>query len=702
MRVKPFTQIADVLLPLHAQAGALAHARIPKGAKRARALGRVQGNVNAIVHDARKAVRKLNGDAHSPAAVESFSAVVDALDGAKLSQTYARKMGKELSAATANLITGEAAYAVNQIAAKADNTITASDLKNIVAVIELPSGIREQYPQATALAKTLRAGELPKNDEDTLDVIEAVRRSEIARGIVSSPTTTPELVRQQFAAILAKPNHELELGDLRTLAAIESLPRALKVGVPETGGSLAEIHYNKELPGASNDVGYEINRVRLDAEIQKLTADPHSTPAALLSRVEQILDRPSEQITSDDLRTLAAIEQLPSGLRPQLMTAKVGDSQAWRMEELYLWQQLPTDGQVGAGVIHDLRSEMKQARYLRNPQNNAESTAKLYADILAKPDSQFTRDDAQMIAIIHSLPDRYKTKLHPVLKKSASVDLLPYTPSYVEKQVAHIRLEYNQRAFDARPGLTPESLLQEYKAILAKEDEQITRDDLMVLALIENAPESLRSRLPIMNMFKDFPFVSSEGMYIHRYFPTDSLEALQAFTHLRDVLLDGGHAGTDRIAESVAKVHNLSPALLQMLEIPGMHAMAVLPLPPESRLAINLQRVEAALAPAEGDDVLMAADSAVRMIAALTTARSDVAALMGGDALTAGIAHKLDGLLEGNIQRIQGSNKDGFSYHPDYAELGKIRALGSLLATHVERGAEVGVPAAHVAPQLTW
>jgi hypothetical protein len=234
----------------------------------------------------------------------------------------------------------------------------------------------------------------------------------------------------------------------------------------------------------------------------ELRADPDGAPKRLVARLERVLGRSDSEFTAEDVRLLAAVDGLPSELRPPMpMPARPAHPLAHQYVHGWLPSGKPSYGQVSSSMdIARWRLSLEGLQLAHQP-DAAARIATLLDRIHDVPATDLTIDDLHQLAVIDQLPPALRPDL-PAPVTQPIVDL--YRESLHEGRLTgqaklelrSVRLSQAAQRLADEPGASKERFADEVHAIATRPSEELTWDDVVRVGTIERLPAALRPGFP--------------------------------------------------------------------------------------------------------------------------------------------------------------------------------------------------------------
>jgi hypothetical protein len=383
---------------------------------------------------------------------------------------------------------------------KTDEQITADDVKRLALFEQLPDGRRPAIPATSRMSmrQLHQQGALPAGDADARKEFEALRTWRQADRVQQDPAVTRATLRADLDRILAKPDAEITMDDLRFVRSIDRVAGGKRVELPRrvTAYSFDDLLANRWLPSGDGDARAEFANLRTWRERERIVEDPNVTRATLTAELDGILDKSDGEVTIADMRRLALLDDLPKELRPQLPPKATASSRG----DLYRNSWLPSGDSDARAEFANLRIHREGARLVEDSSVTHDSTTAEALAIIDKTDEQITADDVKRLALFEQLPEGRRPLL-PRPARHSMGDLhrngwLPASDRDARREFEQLRSWRQATRIDADPAITRETLRGQLETILAKPDDQVTIDDLRLIVLMERAGPAKRIELP--------------------------------------------------------------------------------------------------------------------------------------------------------------------------------------------------------------
>ena len=557
------------------------------------------------------------------------------------------------------------------ILAKDDSQITSTDMRRIALFDQVDPGKRLELPAPVVPKEdrqTLARNGAPSNTPGYASrELANLRMWHEARRLEADSSVTRETLLAELDTILAKPDPEVTTADVARIATFDLLGDAKHLALPAIGDrhTMATHGWLPANHAYARDVRSELTNLRLWREARRLDADPSVTRESTLAELGSILAKPDADITADDMLRIALLEH--TGVAPSLnLPTNVGD---YTRQSMALWGWTPaTHARYVTPELASLRL-WHEARLLdADPTATRETLSAELATILAKPNSEITADDMRRLALLDQLDDAKRIDLPPqVGDDRRTLALAGWTPRaharYVTPELANLRHWHEARALDEDPAVTRDTLMREISDILAKPDELITTDDMRRIVTFELLDGDKRLGLP-------GTAADRRNLVTTGWLPgATPMQVRSDLKQLRLWLYTSSPAG---LAQFRTRLVAGEPVDQEVLD-----AVAGIPLDRLAAAGIEMDHLFAeSLSKLTGTGGLATALIGARV----QTARTLLGRLdTSSDPMQALLASDIDALLESNIGRAGGTVRDGYSTHPEYAQLGSIIAKGRLL-----------------------
>lgn len=478
--------------------------------------------------------------------------------------------------------------------------------------------------------------------------------------LLSDPTTTRETMRSTARAVALDVHADATVDNLTRLAALDELPTTLRPDLPVPVASLAV--------GALDDVrsygfGETGQLLGTWARRDDYLTRPGFDRLAAVTELERVLATPDPD---DALRVVAAIDQLPGHVRPDL--PHVQNDWNWTKAQEYR-----NPGHHEASV-DALRSRLDDIRTSAQLGAAPTSTLDDVWRVVGPAGTEVAADDLRVLRDLPGFP--------PSL---VAADVAP-----TNFDVVRVRVWHDAQRLAARPGVTREDIVAElHHALDALEEPSSTFaqsrggagsgadladrlegplarplqvpaaepmnafDALVRIAAIDHLPAALRP---------DLPDIVGIGSRID----AAAHQSPRAFDHARDLL---------RLRAWAAQQPRREATVAHEIPVPDEASRSAL------RRFLDPTEADAAapaLSRAEQADVLVqvlggAGSYAPRLHhAALAAAEQYLADATTTDQHVGTLIDRALELTRRNLAFTQGFDNPGYAAHPDYAELGRV------------------------------
>ncbi|MCW2921245.1 MAG: hypothetical protein JWL76_1119 [Thermoleophilia bacterium] len=303
-----------------------------------------------------------------------------------------------------------------------DDAITEAHLHRIDRLTSLPARARPDLPEAVTRRSwsdlALRGG--PEEDMLTYQEVANLRTGLAAKRLDADPSATRQSLEAELDAILAKPTDDVDLRDMQRIATFERMPSGKApwlTTVEDERGHMGRV-LDQDRPLDDDIAHADFEQLRVHRLARRLAADPTTTKDSVLARLDVLLDRGLDQeaVDVEQVRFLAAIENLPKPLRPKLpatMNGTTWTDAAWELAE----------GNVHGHVLVDeldaIRRLRDRARIIGDPSITRDVADARLDAILLKPDADITQRDLDLLVAYRDLPkDR-----RPHFPRAASINV---------------------------------------------------------------------------------------------------------------------------------------------------------------------------------------------------------------------------------------------------------------------------------------
>ena len=388
---------------------------------------------------------------------------------------------------------------------------------------------------------------------------------------------------------------------------------------PAAGSSIAEI-VARDWP-LDGPVMREWTNQQLGLAVRELVADPTFTKEAAAREARAIVQLPDDQVTTAKLRRLATLARLPDDLRPQLLDTPVPLQQR-PLSHLGMTNRVPADDSSVRAKLDALRMRLEGEELAASGAVTRQSATDELVSILARSNDRITQQDLRRVSLLSRLPEHVR-------------------PPIPEKLPRHHRFE--------DMGLLGYSPLGS-KAMAEVVDS--ARDHVLAHADPTSYARAVVDRLD-----------AGESM---------ELRVLRSLDQADPTALER-HGILDRVAAQLRSRTDAGElADLRLLEVFDAHPQLL------TRHGIDDQLLERQALIALSNAGTTRYDVAVRLPEYLAGARDRLAAAVVPDDLLPAREEAL-ALAERNLARMDGTRRDTFGRHPDYAEVGRIAATIRLI-----------------------
>jgi hypothetical protein len=431
--------------------------------------------------------------------------------------------------------------------------------------------------------------------------------------------------------------------------------------------------------------------LRLHAELAAEGADPAVVRSRLRDEVEQLALRPYEELSHADLARVGHISMLPRELRPELPgTLNSG------------WER----SRFAIDTLHDLniadhaRREFDHIRLdVAARELAADSTVTREAleaevrAIVSKPDADITLADSERLSLIARLPAGRRPELIDRAKEWSVVPITNFSSwGYVPAKEGGMRmvLDSMRRAvledeLLADPTLTKERVAADFLSLMVRPAALLSPSELVRVSALAGLPEHLRPSLPAE--MAQSAMLGEAGTVLR----PNGTPQLRTFADVRHHLAEQDPVAMarelvrqDRTGSAIdlelVSVLAKRPGVLDMVGIDGefLHRQSI-----------------TALANAGGDRTADLASN-------LRIARDVVERHPATDANVATVRAEALELAERNLARMDGTRRDTYARHPDYAEVGRFASIATLLHQMRELTAATATAAESTGERLAW
>jgi hypothetical protein len=359
---------------------------------------------------------------------------------------------------------------------------------------------------------------------------------------------------------------------------------------------------------------------------------------------------------------------LPDPYRPDLPAPLNSGWERWRLAT-----DEPRDFRLGTHIA----SEMEHVRLAQDVRTMAADPAvtreTLDAElraIVAKPDADVTLADVERISLMARLPN---AKRPPIIDRAYTYGWLPvskmsswgYTPTTegaVRGTWDSLRRLALEEQLLADPSFTRQMAEDELLGLLAKPATQLTTDELVRVNAIAGLPEHLRPSLPPS---PDTDIVIGAGTNVVR---PDGVRASRAFETLRNHVAE---RNPEAMARRLVELDHTGEAI-------DLGLVAVLAKTPG---LLDQVGIDAELLHRQSIGALAAAggDRGADLAANLRIARNVIDQHPAADGSVAQLKDEAIELADRNLARMSGERTDTYGRHPDYAEVGRVASIATLL-----------------------
>jgi hypothetical protein len=518
--------------------------------------------------------------------------------------------------------------------------------------------------------------------------------------------TTRDALAAELDALLAKPNTDLTIADIRRIVTMSMLPDELRPAsemVVTRNNLLSTGHVGRAITDPlaaapfSQNTRVELDDLRLARAATSVIDDATSSPESVSTELQALLAKPEAELTVGDVRRILTLASLPEPLRPLHMEAMP-------------FPQLRAAGRIGSDVVDPTaaaaltrsRNELLRLRIGADRQRvllDGTSPADLERELrtmLAGSDD-LTPEQLHRLAVLDGLPAEARPNLPSISYDPTSLAeriAKGTSAANLRRDVNSIRLSLEAAEEATRNPRTREQLTDELAHILVRPNSQIDADALRRMAVIARLPAEVRPELaPLTSHGYDLPRVWLDNVATNAY-GTTALDAA------RRVVIRNSALGLDELVAAARneagtiELDKLAPALRETVVGAGTEQL--------ERLGINDRMLLAgALGSARDGRVKSEVEAATReahAIAAKLEPRNDVERV---------ILDKLRAQLEHSLGRIEHRVRGGYSNYVDYQNHGGAIANADLLLRMDEAARAQSSSAARISDDvaveaLTW
>jgi hypothetical protein len=362
-----------------------------------------------------------------------------------------------------------------------------------------------------------------------------VLRTWLERGdIVRDPSHTAETLRDEVRTILAKPDSSITMDDIGRLSVLEGITgeKSLRLPSPRNYDFTTLLDYGYDMH--SGYAPREITNLRMWLERGDIARDPATTADTLLGEVRSILAKPDAEVTTEDIRRIATLEGVTGEKSIHLPEPR---SYSFSTIGEYGWS--PQESYTTAELRH-LRTWLERSDILRDPAATADSLRDEVRGILAKPDAEITAEELRRLGILEGLTgDRALQFPQPRNYTFSTIGEYGWTgsESYVTSELKHLRMWLQRTDIGNDPAITAETMLDDVRAILAKPDAQVTREDVRRLAVFEGITGDKSLRFPDPRSY-GFSTIDDYGWGPTESYTTAELKHLRTWLERGDIARD--------------------------------------------------------------------------------------------------------------------------------------------------------------------
>ncbi len=494
-----------------------------------------------------------------------------------------------------------------------------------------------------AAAPRERSTDLVQQSAGAADAVEAVRLLPDAAMLEQMPAgEAARAVQHAVDSILDLPDDAIDVGRIRELHDARSLPAHLRPEFPPTlrsGDPFGEA-VRQGWPGLMPVPRDELAVLRIDRMRRAIQADPAATAATLDDELRSLIARADEQVTRDDLRRIAALDRLPDDVRPTLLR------EVSRLPNVGARSSLGVVGDVSANsparaALRELRVLVEAEAIAADPAVSASTVQRELVDTLAAPSWSLDERPLLRIGAFDRLPDG----LRPLDVPRTSAHKPRFADLGIREQLPALDRDYAASFDDARRTYLDAYGVEPFvEAIRAR----VERGDLLDLALLDE-------------------LAVRDGDALARAGVTDDVLREQGIASLAAA---GGWLGD--VARGMGDEVSSVPEIAGPVMRARVHddALRVLDRFDATRELVHVAAI----------DGLARAGSTSRL--ELLEQLRLVQARLRSDPVQPGMAEVRDGVLEHierNLARMDGTRRDTYARHPDYAEVGRASAGVRLL-----------------------
>jgi hypothetical protein len=507
--------------------------------------------------------------------------------------------------------------------------------------------------------------------------LDQLRLARDAERLAADSATTRESIAAELDELLAKPEAELSIADVRRILTLQMQPEELLAAPVVTREHLVSTAnlgrtVNDPLSSApfSQNARAELDGLRLARETAKVALDPSTTRATVAAELQGLLAKPDAELTIADVRRIIVLTNLAEPLLPVAMDTMPRTSLA---AAGYVGRTI-TDPTTPASISSTTRTELRRLR-IGSDRHQLLSEGVTPADVeremravLAGTDD-LDADRLHRLAVLDGLPRDLHRLWAPTYEASPLYERIAAgtSASNVRRDVNSLRLSLEAGDEFARNPATREELTDELARIFIQPNGLISDDVARRVALISRMPEDVRPLLPPRS---DGQHYDLARVYLDRTWHNSY--GTSTFDQVRAHVVPASSIGVDELVDSVRaadgtiELDRLHPTLRRIVVGAGSETL--------ERLGINDRTLLAGtLGAAREGNIKAEVELATREAHAL------VANMQPRDEAEAMILAKLREQLDHSIGRIEGRVGRGYSNYVDYQNHGGAVANADLL-----------------------
>lgn len=241
------------------------------------------------------------------------------------------------------------------------------------------------------------------------------------------------------------------------------------------------------------------HRAHLYTDELRMTLPGSGASRAMVTNdIERIVMKEARDVTEQDMRTLAALTNLPDELRPVGMPPR-GGTGVNSIDDLIFQRLTPANDASAADSFRKLRMHIERARIFEDTAVTRDSLTSELLGIVSKPRSEQTMDDVRRVSLIAGLPDSHRPALVTDLANeslylsqmfSSGVDPLNQGNSRMMMTSLAVAAERDRVAAD--PATTRAAVSAELRSLIERDPATLSDADMWRMAVLTELPESLR------------------------------------------------------------------------------------------------------------------------------------------------------------------------------------------------------------------